>query len=101
MSKGVYRIVVSRRHVAQHGAPEVDIYLIALRRDCNLHLLNSGTIRRYIMLLCNSRDGPRKLNVSRLELPDVARQPNSETVIRYRHHDPRILKTGNPCDCFG
>ena len=40
VSKGVHRIIISYRHVPEHGAPEVEVNRIALRRDRELHLLD-------------------------------------------------------------
>lgn len=73
VSKGIYRIIISHRHVAQHSAPEADIYILVLRCDCNLHFLDGGPIRKRIVLPCNRRNGPRKFNVSRLKLPEISR----------------------------
>ena len=44
VSKGVDRIVVGHRDVAEDGAPKTDVNRIALRRDGELHFLDGRTI---------------------------------------------------------
>src|SRR5215469_2445540 len=45
VSKGVDRIVVGYRDVAEDGAPKTDVNRIALRRNGELHFLGGRTIR--------------------------------------------------------
>ena len=67
VSKGVHRIIVSHRHVPDHGAPEAEVNRIALRRDRELHLLDGRTIRSCTVRPRDGRHGPCELDVSWLE----------------------------------
>jgi hypothetical protein len=99
--RGAHRIVVSHRHVPEYGAPEADVNRITLRRDRELHLLDGRTIRGCTVRLRDIRHGPRELDVSRIELPEVATQPNGEAGVGYREQHPRALETWNLRDCLG
>ena len=93
VSEGIHRIVVSHRRVAEHSAPEADVNRIALRRDRELHLLDGRTIRGRTVRARDCRHGPRELDVSRLELPEVATQPDGEAGIGHREQHARALET--------
>ena len=56
-------------------------YLTTVSRDGETDLLRTGAIRDGSMPLRDRRDGSCKLDVSRLQLPDAARQPHGELII--------------------
>ena len=84
MPKRIDCIVVCHGGVTERSAPEVDVNRVVLRRDRELHFLDGRSIRDCSMSPRNRRNGPCKLNVFRLELPDVAAQTDCQAVVRSR-----------------
>ena len=62
MPKGVNRIIVRHRQVAEHSAPEPDINYIRLGRDGDLNLLNRPTIRHASSCADNCGNFPREFD---------------------------------------
>ena len=95
MSERVHCIVVSHRHVAEHGTPEADVNPIGLRRNRELHLLNGRTIRSRTIRPRDRRYSARELDVLRRELPEVASQPNGQAGACDREQHTRVPEAGN------
>ena len=57
VAKRIDCIVVGHWGVTEHSAPEVDINHVLLRRDCELHFLDGGSIRDCSVLPRNRRNG--------------------------------------------
>jgi hypothetical protein len=81
VSKGVPRIVVGHRGVAEDGASKTDVNRIAFRRDGHLHFLDGRTIGDRTVLPRNCRNGARELDVPWFQIPDVAAQPDGHASI--------------------
>jgi hypothetical protein len=88
VSKRVHRIIVSHRLVPEHGTPEAEVNQIGLRSNRELYLLDRRTIRGRIVRPRDRRHGPRELDVSRLELPEVATQTNGNAGSGHRQQHP-------------
>ena len=63
VSKGVDRIVVGHRTVAEDGAPKTDVNCIAFCRYGDLHFLDGRTVWDRTVFPRNCRNGPRELDV--------------------------------------
>ena len=81
MAEWVDGVVVGQLGIPEDGPPEADIDGLGVCRDGELDLLRTGAIRDGSMPSRDRRDGSCKLDVSRLQLPDAARQPHGELII--------------------
>jgi hypothetical protein len=100
MAEWIEGVVVGHPGVPKHSPPEANIDGLGVRRDGELDLLCAGAIRDGSMLSRDGRDRSSKFDVSRLQLPNAARQPHGQLVIGNGYQHTRAFDASHLRDRF-